>query len=437
MLSPPERPATPASAEAERAATRLDAAVTPRDSRLGDALRPWSGLPTPVVTHSLVAVIAVVFALQALWGGIDLPPLLRSMGALVPERVRAGEWWRYFACTFLHGGALHVGLNGVVLWMLGRSLERFIGSARFMLIYFAAGLAGSITSSVFVTSQSVGASGAIWGLLGAEAALAFYPRPLLPPALIGVARRTAGANLALNLVNSFNPHVDLAAHVGGGLTGALVLVLLAATGRLSSHGRAPLPSGRGLRVLAALLAGLFLAGLVTAMLQGRPWRLKAAPELERVALSGSPWTIDVPRDRSAPAHADEGPNVFGNLAFDPTVVDVGWAAAPLGAEEESVEDVMAVLQRKLRDVPAGLELAMPPRVVPAAASARRPIGSVVTVRYRYTSNAELAYEQAFGLIDGVIVRVDVVGWAELTPAVEGLAPRILRSLEQRRASPEP
>ena len=231
----------------------------------------------PIATYALVASIALVFALQYLWGGVDLPPLLRSMGSMVADRARAGEWWRYLSCTFLHGGLLHAALNTLVLWLLGRSVERLIGTARFLIIYFSAGLCGSLLSSWFVSSQSVGASGAIWGLLGAEMAMAFYPRPLLPPALVGIARRTATANLGLNLVNSFNPHIDFAAHVGGGLMGAGALVLLAATGQLSANGRAPARAGIGLQLIAGSLACLFVAGLSAAIITGRPWQLDAAP----------------------------------------------------------------------------------------------------------------------------------------------------------------
>jgi membrane associated rhomboid family serine protease len=389
----------------------------------------------PRATLALVAVIGIVFALQAAWGGVDLPPLLTRMGSLVPERVRDGEWWRYFACTFLHGGALHVGLNLLALWMIGRSLERFVGSARFMLIYFAAGLAGSITSSLFVETQSVGASGAIWGLLGAEAALAFYPRPLLPPVLISIARRTAAANLTLNVVNSFNPHVDLAAHVGGGVMGALVLLALAASGQLPSGGRPASASGWALRAAAGALALAFAIGLSVAQFFGRPWELAAAPALARVDLPGSPWSVAVPRAQSAHARAEATSTEFGSIAFDPSVVDITWVALADAATPLDPTRELAAIQRQLQHVPDGLEEVMAPRVASGAGRA----GSHVTARYRYADNRDLIYDRAIGILDGAMVRVDVIAWQALPAAFEGLAARVLGSLEpaQRASASEP
>lgn len=418
-------------AEAQARRLELDRMLSRDEARDFERFRMHLSRRRPRATVALVAVILVVFALQASWGGMDLPPLLASMGSLVPERARSGQWWRFFSCTFLHGGPLHVGLNVLVLWMLGRSLERFIGTTRFLLIYFSAGVAGSVASSLFVDSQSVGASGAIWGLLGAEAALAFYPRPLLPPALVSLARRTAAANLALNLINSFNPHVDAAAHIGGGLMGAAVLVLLAMTGRLSPRGRAAPPVGWLLRAFTAGLAGLFLAGLVVAQVAGRPWQLDRFPALERVALAGSPWSVEVPRglslQASSPATSEqEAAAEFGELAFDPSVVDFTWLPL-LGPDSMPAPAAeLSALVRLYARPPAGLEVLIPPHVVPDAGMRG---GGHVAVRYRYTANVEVIEDTAIGIFDAARVRVRVVGWAALPRAFEGLAPRILRSLE--------
>jgi rhomboid protease GluP len=418
---------TAGEARAHARRLELDGVLLRSEARDFERFRLRLSQRKPRATVALAFVILAVFGLQALWGGTDLPPLLARMGSLVPGRVRDGEWWRLFSCTFLHGGVLHVGLNLLVLWMLGRSLERFIGPTRFLLIYFSAGLAGSLSSSLFVSSQSVGASGAIWGLLGAEAALAFYPRPLLPPSLIGVARRTAAANLGLNLVNSFNPHVDMAAHVGGGLMGAAVLVLLAASGRLSSHGRAAPPVGWLLRAPAALLVCCFLSGLCGAIVAGRPWRVDDAPELERVMLPGSPWSVEVPSERSARRESDEADATeFGNLAYDPSVVDIGWAPLSNGASARETREELGFIVHQLETVPAGLEQIVSPRVVRDEA---HPTRSLVIARYRYSANPEVIDDRAIGIIDGVRVRVDVIAWAALPRAFEGLAARILRSFE--------
>lgn len=386
----------------------------------------------PRATLALVGAICIVFGLQALWGGVDLPPLLTRMGSLVPERVFAGQWWRLFACTFLHGGVLHVVLNLVVLWVLGRSLEPIIGTWRFLFIYFASGLAGSAASSWFVTSQSVGASGAIWGLLGAHAALAFYPRPLLPSALVGLARRTAATNLVLNLVNSFNPHVDAAAHVGGGLMGALIVVLMALSGGLSTHGRASPPAGAGLRAAAALLSVVFVAGCAGGIIAGRPWELDRAPQLSKVDLPGSPWSVAIPRGLTSRSASSEGTSLeLGNLSHDPTVIDIGWVPLSDGPSEREPRDELSMILRQLATVPEGMQQLDPPRIVRDAA---RPARSHVAVRYRYVSNDEVVDDRAIGIVDGTLVRVDVIAWEALPRAYLGLAERILSSFEPAAAS---
>jgi membrane associated rhomboid family serine protease len=369
----------------------------------------------------LVAAIATVFALQALWGGVDLPPLLAHMGSLVPERAVSGQWWRFVSCTFLHGGALHFGLNLFLLWMLGRFLERFVGSAQFLLIYFSSGLAGSVCSSLFVTSQSVGASGAICGLLGAAVALAFYPRPLVPTALISFARWTALAVLSLNLINSFNPHVDLAAHLGGGVMGALTFWLLAAAGQLPTQRPARARAALPVRLGAIALSCSFATGLVTAQWAGQPWRLAELPEARRVTMGASGWTVEIPRGLSAVSMAaDAGSIEFGNLAYDACVVDINWVDVPRDALNSS--DDLSMIQRQLAIPPRGLEQVRPAEVLDVAS--RRWVG----VRYRYVSNPELLQDRAIGIEDGRLVRVDVTGWAALPQSFDGLAAHILHSV---------
>ncbi len=415
--------AAEATSYAER--VRLEQAASRSEAAQMDRFRQALSQRAPVASLVIVLLIGAVFALQWLWGGVDLPPLLASMGSMVPERARDGQWWRYFSCTFLHGGTLHVALNGFVLWMLGRSLERFVGSARFLVVYCAAGLAGSISSSFFVTSQSVGASGAIWGLLGAEAALAFYPRPLLPPALIAVARRTAAANLGLNLVNSFNPHVDLAAHVGGGLMGAGVLSLMALSGQLPAYDRPRIGGGMAMRLAATISSCAFAIGLLVAMLQGRPWQLGEFPELERVQVPGSSWTAELPRGLSASRPSDgETSSEFGNLAYDACVVDITWVPLPRAEAALDLQHELSMIQSQLAAPPAGLEQVLAPRVLEHGALA------YVGVRYRYASNQDVVDDRAIGIVDGAFVRVDVIGWAGLPRSFDGLAPRVLASLSR-------
>lgn len=385
----------------------------------------------PYATLSLMAVLVGVFALQGFWGGLDLPPLLARMGSLIPERARAGEWWRYFSCSFLHFGALHVGLNLLLLWMLGRFLEPAVGSARFLLIYFLAALAGSLCGSLFVIGQSVGASGGIWGLLGAEVVMAFHPRRLMPALLIPLARRVAVANLLLNLLGSFNPDVDLFAHLGGGLMGALAVLILAAAGRLPTYGSSRRVGHRAPRGAAAGLCCLFGVGLVTAQLHGRPWRLSQLPEMLSVFVAAPGWRLSLPAGLS-PADGGGRPGAarFGDLAYDCCAVDITWTESPPSflAPAQALAE-LASIRRELETPAPGLDELRPPEVL--GVGARR----WVSVRYRYSSNPDVIDDRAIGLQQGRLIRVDVLAWEALPRSFEGLAPLILHSISAATAAP--
>lgn len=429
-----------ADADAHRQRLERDREQARAEARQLDRFRRLLAQRRPRATVALMLTIALVFGLEALWGGVDLPPLLSAMGSLVPERAWAGEWWRFFASGFLHGGPLHVGLNLLVLWMLGRSLERAIGTTRFLVVYFAAALGGAVASSLVVEGQSVGASGAIWGLLGAEAVMAFYPQPLLPPVLLPVARRTALVNLGINLLASFVPRVDVAAHIGGGIAGALVLLALARWRQLAVQSPEPRAPHVALRALAALGIASFAVALSTAWLEGRPWRLALGPELERVSWAGLPWSVEIPRGYATAAVATADGQAresleLGDLRHDPSLIQLHWASLTQSSARSELEAELTELARELRSL-EGLEVLAPARLhtEPGARG-----GDYISVRYRYAQNPEIVDDWAIGVREGVRVRVHVSAWAALESASEGLAARILQSFERRasgRAAPQ-
>jgi rhomboid protease GluP len=127
---------------------------------------------------------------------------------------------------FLHGGLLHLAFNGWALFQLGSLLELLMGSPRMILIYFASGIAGSLASATFTQAPSVGASGAIFGLLGALIAFLLRRRGALTP---------QGKSILMQLlfwavINVFfgfsEAHIDNSAHLGGGAAGLLFGFLL-------------------------------------------------------------------------------------------------------------------------------------------------------------------------------------------------------------------
>ncbi len=185
----------------------------------GPPPRPWR----PVATQALIGLNAFVFVLQLLWGGTSSVPMMVVMGAMAGQLVAEGEVWRLASATVLHGSLMHIALNCYVLYILGSFTERVLGTGRFLVLYIVSGIVASIGSALFTNAVSVGASGAVFGLLAAQGVLAYFPRGLLPPAMIPGARKAALVNLLLNIGISFLPQIDLAAHFTGAAAGALLV----------------------------------------------------------------------------------------------------------------------------------------------------------------------------------------------------------------------
>ncbi len=275
----------------------------------------------PVLTMGSVALVLGVYGLQMTWGGGEFVPTLTRMGANTEASLGA-EPWRLLASTLLHGGLVHVLMNGVVLYILGAQLERILGWRRLAVLLVTAGLFGAVASSLAAQAMlSVGASGAIWGLFGAALGISVRPRGLIPAAIVGNLKRAAIVNLVINLSVSFIPGIDIMAHLGGGVAG----LLLSFSGLLT-RGLPPLSEdpertadARSAWTASAWVAGAVTVGsLVVACVLGRPWELGRAPTLARVALEGTHYSI----------MAGEGMAGEGDIQREPT--DEGGASFSIG-----------------------------------------------------------------------------------------------------------
>jgi rhomboid protease GluP len=231
--------------------------------------RPWA-------TTALIASCLVVFALECLWAqmGESMDGLF-SMGAMVGAAVHQGEWWRLWAATFLHIGVLHIVMNMMVLWNLGRQMEAIFGARRFLIIYALSGLAGSIPF-LFVDQEVVcaGASGAIWGLLAGMYALTLRPQGLMPPGIAHRARGRLVQPLLINLAISFLPGIGLWAHMGGGVAGFGIIFAGLLGGQ--PEAKAEFPGGGGwmgqwTTWAAAALSAAMLISVAWAIWAGQPW----------------------------------------------------------------------------------------------------------------------------------------------------------------------
>src|SRR6185312_6108428 len=127
---------------------------------------------------------------------------LVRFGALVPLLVEQGQWQRLISAAFLHIGWAHLLFNGWALYIYGPLVERLFGSLRFAAIYIIAAIAGNLLSIGLSNSISAGASGAIFGLLGATIALMLRRRDAFPGGMREALLRNAVAVVAVNAVIS-------------------------------------------------------------------------------------------------------------------------------------------------------------------------------------------------------------------------------------------
>ena len=207
-----------------------------RDGRI-DFERGMRRLPLFIVT--LIVANVAVFAWEIASGAFgDRKALIESglhvanqinplaAGALVRARVLAGEWWRVFTSMFLHGGPDHLIGNMVALYIVGMACEHAFGTARTALVYFGSGVTGAAFSLATGPGPSVGASGAIFGVLAAVAVMLYrnQDRFYVRDKRIGF---VLAAWAAWQLFTGFlSPFIDNFAHLGGMTGGAIAALLL-------------------------------------------------------------------------------------------------------------------------------------------------------------------------------------------------------------------
>ena len=194
--------------------------------------RPWMTIGLLVfisIAHLLTGVIAFSQG-QVNLAGIFVASRgtgsLVFMGAMFGPKVSDGEVWRLVSCLFLHGDGTHILLNGIALYGLGRLCESVYGPVRFLWVFLVAGMCGSTLSWLGGNTASVGASGSIFGLMGACIVFGHRYRLVLPPHIGDLFRKRLLPWVGLNLVIGFMiPFIDNLGHVGG-LIGGSVMALI-------------------------------------------------------------------------------------------------------------------------------------------------------------------------------------------------------------------
>ena len=176
------------------------------------------------ITYLLITINIFMFMVLELFGeGSNNVLTLLQNGALYPPLVREGDYYRLITCAFLHIGLLHLLFNCYALYVIGSQIESFYGKAKYIIIYLFSALIGSLMSMLFTDAISAGASGAIFGLLGALLYFGYHYRIYLG----NVMRSQIIPLIIFNLMLGFIlVGIDNAAHIGGLMGGILISMAL-------------------------------------------------------------------------------------------------------------------------------------------------------------------------------------------------------------------
>ena len=211
-----------------------------------------------VTVYIAVAVAGQTYGYPLNFALVTQPPEVLALGALVPSSVANGEVWLLVSSMFLHAGFIHLALNMLSLYILGSFVEVAFGRGRFLALYLTSGLAGGIAYLYFgdFDGSVVGASGAIFGLLGGVLGYSLrrgtfsWQNPLIRQLLILT---------ALNLYFGFSvSNISNTAHIGGLVGGLAFGWLVAQTVYSKNTVRAAIPTVIVLGIELILLATWFL-----------------------------------------------------------------------------------------------------------------------------------------------------------------------------------
>jgi membrane associated rhomboid family serine protease len=234
------------------------ARLKPRPVRRAPGLALASG--TAPVTTALIAINALVYLVTVAQGhgglnnpGGNPPRGLYLDWLLFGPLVAHGGWYRLLTSMFLHGFVLHIVFNMVALWFIGRPLEQYLGPVRYIGLYMVSGLAGSAGALLQAPlAPTVGASGAIFGILGAMMILEWQ--------ITGRLAGQAMTWIVINLVISFSfSGISWGGHVGGLIGGILVMLAYAHWGDRGRAQYGQLGLGGALGLVAVAAASIAVA----------------------------------------------------------------------------------------------------------------------------------------------------------------------------------
>lgn len=175
----------------------------------------------PMITYCLIAINLIVFVVPLIFG--EQQQILEALCVHGPS-VRAGQYYRLLTGAFVHSGLMHLAFNCYTLYVIGSQIESFLGKAKYLVIYFISALFASLMSIIFNGNvASVGASGAIFGVMGALLYFGYHYRVYLGNVMRSQIVPLVLVNLLLGFVME---GIDNAAHIGGLIGGALITMAL-------------------------------------------------------------------------------------------------------------------------------------------------------------------------------------------------------------------
>ena len=178
----------------------------------------------PIITYILILINVIIFAGSTILGNYN--NIINAFCVYGPS-IRAGEYYRLITGMFLHGNIPHLLFNCWVLYVIGSQLESFIGKFKYIIIYFISGICGSLFSIIFSSYPSVGASGAIFGLMGSLIYFGYHYRVYLG----NYVKTQLIPLVVLNLIIGMSPGIDNFAHIGGLIGGTIATMGLGIDGK--------------------------------------------------------------------------------------------------------------------------------------------------------------------------------------------------------------
>lgn len=182
----------------------------------------------PVTFWLLIANLAM-FIIMSFGGGFDTAVALEHYGALKPSLVNDGQFWRIFTFMFLHGGFFHFFMNSIFLYYIGGSMEKIIGSKKYAVLYFISGIGSGIAIWLFDTSglPTVGASGALYGVMAGLFLLTFLRKPWFHPRTISSIRFMVAINVFFTISSILSDgSISFWGHLGGFVVGLAIFYFL-------------------------------------------------------------------------------------------------------------------------------------------------------------------------------------------------------------------